>query len=172
MFFIMILTIRHALCNTFTCSYSNLVDCMYLSTMSCNVIRLFSFEVVIIYINVDSKPFCSLLPITHVYLHAVDELRKEVWRLRLNWLYTTLLCVLITTSLTSVTSSFHQFVINPRADSGSSNGTSNQVRNSLLEFYFISKLTYIMLASYLVNFWAHRVTSIIDLIEYNFYPCT
>lgn len=54
-----------------------------------------------------------------------DELRKEVWRLRLNWLYTTLLCVLLTINITSVMSSFHQFVINPREDS---NGTLNQVR--------------------------------------------
>lgn len=61
---------------------------------------------------------------------TVDGLRKEIWRLRINWSYIALLSVLLTFNITSLTSSYHQFVINPsREDSESTNGTLNQVRN-------------------------------------------
>lgn len=42
--------------------------------------------------------------------------KKELWRLRGNWFFMTLNAALFAISYTSVSSSFHQFITNPREE--------------------------------------------------------
>ena len=44
----------------------------------------------------------------------MDSLNKELWRIRINWIFTLFVCPLFTISQIGTCSSFHQFVTNPR----------------------------------------------------------
>lgn len=48
--------------------------------------------------------------------------KQEIWRLRLNWLFLIVIGSLYAISYTAISSSFHQFMTNPKYDSH--NGTT------------------------------------------------
>lgn len=49
-------------------------------------------------------------------LVAPTDPKKEICRLKLNWLFMTIIAALYAISYTSVSSSFHQFITNPREE--------------------------------------------------------
>ncbi|XP_064390131.1 uncharacterized protein LOC135338046 isoform X2 [Halichondria panicea] len=73
----------------------------------------------------------------------MDKLKKELWRLRLNWFFVILVSPLFALSTTGISSSFHQFVTNPRAESLHGNQTHTKMEPGLGE----SELFYSLLIS-------------------------
>ena len=60
----------------------------------------------------------------------MDPFKKELWRLRFNWLFTVLMVPLYSVSQIGISSSFHQFVTNPTAEQ-IRNGTYKEVKTNL-----------------------------------------
>ena len=52
----------------------------------------------------------------HLHGSTLTDPKKELWRLRGNWLFMTLNAALFAISYTSMSSSFHQFITNPREE--------------------------------------------------------
>ncbi len=57
----------------------------------------------------------------------MDLFKKELWRLRFNWLFTVLMVPLFSVSQIGISSSFHQFVTNPSVEQ-IKNGTYKEVK--------------------------------------------
>lgn len=104
------------------------IRCMYISNRQYKLSGLHQYELYMYhYQNMIIHSFTSMhgIIINTLSFSTDDKLQKEVWRFRLNWLYTTVAAVLLSISEIAVSSSFHQFVTNPRSNS---NGTLSEVR--------------------------------------------
>ena len=67
----------------------------------------------------------------------MKSLKKELWRLRFNWCFVIVVSLVYSISTVGISSSFHQFVTNPRADELESYGNETDDTKVLS----VSKLT-------------------------------
>ena len=70
-----------------------------------------------------SLSVCILHLESSMYLCSHTYTAKEIRRLKLNWLFLILLCILETINYTSTLPTFHQFVTNPTSESMAVNET-------------------------------------------------
>ena len=94
--------------------------------------------------------------ISNAEIHTQDP-RREIWRLRLNWLFLITIGSLYAISYTAISSSFHQFMTNPKADDLRNTTAFEKVHNKCMQY-----LTVWFASLSLVHTPASRLNQVLD----------
>ena len=64
---------------------------------------------------------------------CTQDPRREIWRLRLNWLFLITIGSLYAISYTAISSSFHQFMTNPKTNDLRNTTAFEKVHNNCMQ---------------------------------------